>query len=189
MDCETMEVFISEFLDGQLGTKDGAVLSSHLRQCQDCRVKMDDLLKLRASLQFHKAMDTPPVADQNFALSVLGRITEQESFVRQRATAGWADKISLFFNPFRVQWLVPAFAIILFLILPFSLMEKQQGANKGKIRIPTVVNLAKNEVQQVAQPVQVQKTRRQSALDEYVMFHTQNASQSHIGYPVIYASY
>lgn len=188
MDCETMEVFISEFLDGQLGAKDGVVLSSHLHLCQDCRVKMDDLLKLRASLQFHKAMDTPPAVDKNFALSVLDRLAEQGSFVRQPAMAGWADKISLFFTPYRVRWLVPAFAIILFLILPLSLMEKK-GADKGEIRIPTVVNLAKYTVPQEVRPAPVRKARKQSALDEYVMFHTQNASQSHVGYPIIYASY
>lgn len=197
MDCEAMEVFIFEFLDSQLMAKDGAALSSHLHQCQDCRVKMDDLLKLRASLQFHKAMDTPPVADKNFALSVLGRLAGQESFVPQPATAGWTDKISLFFTPYRVRWLVPAFAIILFLILPLSMMEKQ-GANKEEARIPTVVNLAENTVTQAARPipvhqmpvpVPVHQAQKQTELDEYLMFHAQNASQSHIGYPVVYASY
>lgn len=188
MDCEKMENFIFEFLDQSLGRRDGDILSVHLRQCRDCQMKMEDLLRFRASIKFHKAMDPSPVADENFSHSVLDRLSKQGAFSPRPAMAEWMKKIHSVFTPYRVRWLAPAFAIMIFLLLPFSLLEKN-GSNQGEFRVPLVVNVAKNTKPVPPRPVAAQQKRKQSELDEYLMFHAQNASQSHIGYPVIYASY
>lgn len=189
MDCGKMENFIFEFIDQSLGRRDGEMLSVHLRQCRDCQMKMEDLLRFRASIKFHKAMEPSPVADESFTFSVLDRLSKQGAFAPQPAVAGWIEKIHSAFTPYRVRWLAPAFAIMIFLLLPLSLFEKN-GSNQGEVRVPSVVNIAKQTNPIPVQPVAVQqKLKKQSELDEYLMFHAQNASQSHIGYPVIYASY
>ncbi len=178
MDCEKIERHILEFVDCQLREKDHLTLSVHLNRCQDCQMKMEDLLRLRASIQFSKALDPAPVADENFARSVVEHLGEA---VPVTGTTLW-EKIESVLMPLRFRWLAPAIALIFLLIVPLSIFKEQ---NKGiNIEQPVAYNTVKNKV---LHPVH--QKEQPSELDEYLMFHSKNASESHISYPMVYASY
>ncbi len=182
MDCEKMEEAISDFVDGCLDRKNHATFSSHISGCQDCRMQLDDFLKLRASIQFHKAVNPAPIADEHFAGSVLASINNSEAFSYEQPKISFIEMIQSALAPFRIQYAAPAFAVMVLLLLPVFMLET--ASLDGVMKNSMVLSVAENEV---PKPVEEKKTITE--LDEYLMYHSQNASEPHIVYPVANVSY
>jgi len=179
MDCEKIEEQITEFVDHELNPKHTLSLSRHLRQCHNCQSKLEDLLKIRVSIQFGEAIDPAPAPDENFAGSVMAMLKEEEP-LGQRQQETFAGKLIPLMT-LRIRWLVPALAVLFLLILPISMLENKARDFRAQ---PAIFNVAENKGQSTDSPEYLQ-----SELDEYIMSHSQYASESNIAYPIIYASY
>ena len=200
MDCEKIEDHIFEFLDDCLAPSDRKMLSHHLQGCADCRMKLEDFLKLRASVKFSKALDPAPVADRDFSRQVMSRLEREGARVSPSSVQVFVERMREMMAPLRAGWLVPAVALVFLLILPLGILGGL-NKNQGGLPVPGVLNLAENQVQapekkplpevvaEVKQkPALPKEQDTQMELEEYLKVHSQYASEPNIA-PVSYVNY
>lgn len=202
MDCEKIEDHIFEFLDDCLAPSDRKTLSHHLQGCPDCRMKLEDFLKLRASVKFSKALDPAPVADRDFSRLVMSRLEREGAFVSPSSVQIFVERMREMMAPFRAGWLVPAVALVFLFILPLGILGNLNKNQKGGLPVPGVLNVAENKTQvpekkplpevmaEVEQKPALPKEQdtQQMELEEYLKVHSQYASEPNIA-PVSYVNY
>ena len=188
MECEKNEEYIADFVDGELQGKQRLDLASHLHACQKCQLKLEDLLKLRASIQFSKAIDPAPVADNHFPKSILNCLEEKSISFQQPDLTGFSEKIKLALMPLNFRWLAPAAALVFLFLFPISMLENSNNGNK--FSVPATLTVAQNNKPEFSKKLHTQKKEETlTELEEYLISHSQYAADSQIAYPVTYASY
>jgi len=144
---------------------------------------MEDLLRLRTAFDFSRAIDPPPVADRNFAASVLNRIEDERAALYHPTVAVLMEGIKSFFTPLKIRWLAPAFALLLLFMFPLlGKHPSQQGET------PLISPMALKVAQKKDLPPTPDK-RKKTGIDDYLRSHAHYAQESDISYPIIYASY
>ena len=204
MDCEKMEDHLFEFMDDCLASSDRGTLSHHLQGCPDCRMKLEDFLRLRASVKFSKAMDPAPMPDRDFSRLVMSRLEREEACVPPSAVQTFVERMREMMAPLREGWLVPAVALVFLLILPLGILGNLNKDQEGGLPVPGVLNVAENQPQvrekkplpdvvvvagvEQKKALPKEQDTQQMELEEYLKVHSQYASEPNIP-PVSYVNY
>jgi hypothetical protein len=87
---------LSAYLDGVLPAAKRAVLEDHLKTCEACAAKLDELARLEAAARKIPAPKLSEAYWENFADRVQNKITIRE---KQKTTPAWLENLKRFFQP------------------------------------------------------------------------------------------
>ncbi|MDR1885562.1 MAG: zf-HC2 domain-containing protein [Synergistaceae bacterium] len=99
IDCGDCELLISKSCDGECTSEEIVLLGSHLRECGDCRVKMDEYREISSRISSHilELSCPPPPELPARETGLLRRIAGGGSLMRYAAVLGGVAAGFLFF--------------------------------------------------------------------------------------------